>query len=78
MPESHWEPIAGFQSPSEFQRFERWIADQVSAGIATEVPVVAPYWGTTLRERWHRHVASEEVWRLVSPDFPFRGIFERV
>ena len=73
-----WEKIAAFQMPSEFDRFERWIADQVGAGIALEVPVRTSRAGSLPDEKWYRHLASGEVWRLVSPDFPFRGAFERV
>jgi hypothetical protein len=34
-----WEEINGFQSPGEFQRFERWIAEQIQLGNAEEMLV---------------------------------------
>ena len=47
-----WEEINGFQSPGEFQRFERWIAEQIQLGNAEEVLVNfelrGPYW----HQRW--------------------------
>lgn len=78
MTRSDWETNAGFQLPSEFARFERWIADQVKAGIAIEIPASASHQGSLPDEKWYRHLASGEVWRLISPDFPFRGTFEQV
>jgi hypothetical protein len=73
-----WEEIEGFQSPSEFQGFERWMAEQIAAGNAEELPVDSasrgPYW----RQRWFRHKASGEAWRLAEPDPPFTGLFQRV
>ena len=73
-----WEEINGFQSPGEFQRFERWIAEQIQLGNAEEVLVNfelrGPYW----HQRWFRHKASGAVWRLAKPDPPFTGVFEPV
>jgi hypothetical protein len=34
-----WEEIDGFQSPGEFRRFEPWMAEQIEAGNAEDVPV---------------------------------------
>ena len=28
--------------------------------------------------RWLQDIESSEVWRLVSPDIPFKGLWERV
>ena len=28
--------------------------------------------------RWFEHIETREIWRLAAPDFPFRGLWERV
>ena len=74
-----WETIDSFDSFSEFERFVEWMGEQVISGAAKEVVVREPYIGaTTFREKWFEHSPSGETWRLVWPDAPFAGIFERV
>lgn len=74
-----WENIEGFQSRAEFDRFVAWMNGQVASGESIEVEVAAPYLSaTTFTEKWLQHVRSGEVWRLVWPDDPFTGLFERV
>ncbi len=74
-----WEHIGQFLDRAEFDRCAQWLEQQVRAGTAHEVPAAAHYLGAnTLEEHWYRHVASGEVWRLVWPDPPFRGLFARV
>jgi len=76
---SGWAPINGFRSPGEYSRFQRWIADRVSRGQAEAVEVGVHRGGVTSQiERWYRHVESQEIWRLVEPDPPSRGVFLRV
>lgn len=74
-----WEQIHGFASPGEYQRFIRYIEAQVNEGYAEEVlpdPRYGP--GEIYGGRWFRHLESGQVWRLVPPDFPFRGVWEPV
>ncbi|MCZ8208819.1 MAG: hypothetical protein O9270_11590 [Aquidulcibacter sp.] len=74
-----WEKIDDFQALSEFNRFASWMNEQVAAGEAGEILVTAPYLdATTFEEKWFRHNDSGQTWRLVLPDFPFTGLFERV
>jgi hypothetical protein len=74
-----WEAIDGFHSINKFKRFEAWLADQVHAEIAIEIPVSMPYFGITgLSEKWFKHLESNSVWRLVRPDGPFTGLFELI
>jgi hypothetical protein len=40
---TNWEEIHGFQSPAEYDRFVRYIEDQVSAGVARERDVDTHY-----------------------------------
>jgi hypothetical protein len=77
MPED-WDEIHGFTSPGEFQRFQRWIAEATAEGVLTEVPVESGYSGSSLfDEHWYR-APSGAVWRVVAPEPPFHGVFERV
>ena len=44
-----------------------------------EVPVEVRYSNAgLLKERWYRNTETGEVWRLVEPDYPFQGVWERV
>lgn len=72
-----WKEIHGFASPSECLRFRSWIQNLVDEGIANETPTITPYGGIVV-ERWFRHIESDEVWRLVAPEAPFYGVFEKV
>jgi hypothetical protein len=73
-----WDEIHGFESPGEFERFRRWIADVVENGSLVEIPVGSPYSGSPMfDEHWYR-TTDGVVWRVVAPDPPFRGVFERV
>lgn len=73
-----WELIEQFRDWREFWRFERWMQDQVLEGRAEETAVLYLFSGADLPEKWFRHTYSGEVWRLVKPDPPFAGLFERV
>ena len=74
-----WDSIDEFRTRGEFERFVSWMAAQVAAGDVEELPVTSSYVGATaFTEKWFRHVASGSVWRLVWPDGPFTGVFERV
>jgi hypothetical protein len=74
-----WEPIGGFSSPGEFERFKRWIEERVSDGTAERVPV-DPEWrdANPLLEEWFRCRETGQVWRLLLPDPPSRGSFTRI
>lgn len=74
-----WEQIHGFRSPNEYRRFVRHIEDQVRAGHAEEITPAPDYdKGCVAGGRWFKGVGSGEIWRLVPPDFPFRGVWEPV
>jgi hypothetical protein len=74
-----WEKIEGFSSHSEFVRFCDWMKDLIVEGGAKKIPVQRRYRDIeSLSEEWFEHVASATRWRLVHPDGPFRGLFERV
>lgn len=75
-----WEPIHGFNRPGEFERFCNRIDSQVEAGMVEKLPKEAikceMYPG--LQEIWYRCRETGAVWRLVWPDFPFRGWWDDV
>jgi hypothetical protein len=74
-----WEEIHGFVSPGEYERFCAYIDGQIAGGIAEERSPDAGYdLGQTVGGRWFVDLATADIWRLVAPDFPFRGIWERV
>jgi hypothetical protein len=71
-----WEPIDGFRSPGENERFRAWIAQRVEQGIAERVPVDldGPAMGQVFEE-WYRCVETGQVWMLLLPNGPSRGAF---
>ncbi|CCH48760.1 protein of unknown function [Pseudodesulfovibrio piezophilus C1TLV30] len=74
-----WEEIHGFISPSEYKRFLQFIHDQVVLGRVVEIVVDPDYCeGMICGGRWFQDPSSGEVWRLIEPDFPFKGLWERV
>ncbi len=74
-----WKPVDGFADAEAYERFAAWVAGEAAAGGAAELPVEDRYAGSNLlHERWFREVSTSRVWRLVAPDFPFAGVFERV
>jgi hypothetical protein len=74
-----WKEIHGFSSPGEFHRFKVYIEKQVIDGDAEELVSDPEYGkGEIFGGRWFRDVESGEVWRLVEPDFPFKGLWEPV
>ncbi len=74
-----WEEIHGFSSPAEYKRFIRYIEAQVANGIAHEVVADESYSaGEIYGGRWFRDSESGQTWRLVAPDFPFKGLWEPV
>ena len=70
-----WQEIHGFGSPTEYQSFEQWLDEQVTGGHAEEMPVLVPYGMPYSPERWFRRSGTTTTWRLVGPDYPFRGVF---
>jgi len=74
----HLEPIEEFNSHAEFERFLAWISSALDQGHVTEVPVLESYQRLAFPERWFSCGDCRTVWRLVHPDFPFKGLFLHV
>ena len=64
-----------FEGISDFLRFQSSIE---ADNDWVKIPVGSPYANIGLQEDWYKHKLSGEIWRLVEPDPPFRGIWERV
>jgi hypothetical protein len=74
-----WEEIHGFQSPAEFKKFMRYIESQVNSGEVVEIYPDPNYGkGEIYGGRWFKNLETGEVWRLVPPDIPFKGLWEPV
>jgi hypothetical protein len=72
-----WEEIHGFESPVHFHQFEERIANAVDDGSLVPVPAETPYASLMFEEKWFRSREGQN-WRLVAPDFPFKGVFLKV
>ena len=72
-----WRTISGFRSGLHFEAQQAWLTKQVDSGLASSEPVIRPYLDGAFRETWYRDTKNRR-WRLVLPDPPFGGFFERV
>jgi len=73
------EEIHGFSSPGEYNRFVKYIKKQVSSKIAEEIDSDPNYSkGEIYGGRWFKDVETNEIWRLIEPDIPFKGLWEKV
>jgi hypothetical protein len=72
-----WEEIHGFASPGEYKRFVQYIEEQVVSGVVKEQRA-DPLYGKDMicGGRWFQDLETGAVWRLVAPDYPFRGLWE--
>lgn len=79
MQSGKWYPIRGFETPSEYRCFVQYIEARIHDGTVVEM-AVDPACGVEgiYGGRWFRENATRRTWRLVEPDFPFRGIWEPV
>ncbi|MDR3734945.1 MAG: hypothetical protein P4L10_05330 [Acidobacteriaceae bacterium] len=74
-----WEQIQGFKSLGEYERFVVYIEQQVADGFAREVAAHPLYGkGMIFGGRWFENANTKEVWRLIAPDFPFKGLWEHI
>lgn len=78
MNECKWEEIDAFCSLGEYKRFCAWIEDQIEQDVVEEISVKDSFAGQGFEERWFRCKSSNQKWRLVAPDGPFRGYWGNV
>lgn len=64
-----------FSGASDFAEF---LAALKEARSLEEVPVAKKYANVGEVESWHRCSTCQCIWRLVEPDPPFAGVWERV
>ena len=70
------EEIRGFSSISEFERFQKYINGLIDDGELIEISVRKRYAG--FPEQWYKCKSCALIWRLVHPDFPFKGLWLKV
>lgn len=70
------EEISEFYSPLEFERFQKYIENLINSGDLKEIAVQNHYGG--FNEQWFVCTKCKNIWRLVHPDFPFKGLWENV
>lgn len=76
---SNWKEIHGFDSLRSYEDFVISIESKINDGSVKEIPIVKSYQkGLLYGGRWFLDCESGEVWRLIEPDFPFRGVWEPV
>ena len=74
-----WESVDRFKSLADYEQLLAKITEQVANGRARVVAVDPDKgWGTAWDEHWYQCTDKNEIWRLVAPDPPFRGIFKKV
>jgi len=74
-----WQVVDGFKSLADYESLRDSVREQVRLGQADERRVAKPYSGLkTIDERWYKCKATGEIWRMIAPDPPFPGIFEKV
>lgn len=74
-----WEEIHGFASMGEYYRFVEFIEKQIDSGDVVKIEAVPDYGaGEIYGGRWFKNQDTNEIWRLVSPDMPFKGLWEPV
>ena len=73
------EEIDGFKSPGEFARFKAFLEAGMKRGELKAIPPDPSYHaGEIYGGRWFEVACDKSVSRLISPDPPFRGVFEHV
>jgi oxalate decarboxylase/phosphoglucose isomerase-like protein (cupin superfamily) len=70
---------SAFDSAWEYENFERKLKEQIKIGSIFEIPATDPV--SLLaghEEHWYKNNDTGEVYRYVPPEFPARGIWEKV
>lgn len=74
-----WEEIHGFNGPKEYERFVKYIEKQIETKVAEEILPDPNYSkGEIYGGRWFKDLETGEIWRLIAPDIPFKGLWELV
>lgn len=57
--------------------FDSFVVILKAANEFSNIPVVEPYSNVGLLESWYQCGKCQDIWRLVEPDPPFAGLWER-
>jgi len=77
--ELSWKRISCFNSPGEYKLFCKYIHYNIKDGLAEEIKPDPDYGeGQVYGGRWFKNKSTGEIWRLIEPDFPFKGLWEKV
>ncbi|MFS0757393.1 hypothetical protein ABC383_22175 [Noviherbaspirillum sp. 1P10PC] len=66
------------RSFSGWNDFDAFVALIKASDDFLPKPVISPHSNVGLDEHWYQCSKCEGVWRLVEPDPPFAGLWERV
>jgi hypothetical protein len=76
------EEIKEFNSHSEYEKFIKYLAIRLIENEIEEIEPKEYYHGKNSfglnKDRWFKDSLSKDIWRLVPPDYPFKGFFEKV
>ncbi len=71
--------INGFKSLGEYNNFLQHIEAYIDSGDVKEIITDPEYEnGMLYGGRWFHIIETDEIWRLIEPDNPFKGIWEPV
>ena len=63
-----------FRTPVLFWNLET----AIKTSSLTEIPVGIPFADAAVEEKWFKCSQCDRVWRLVSPDYPFKGAWDQI
>jgi hypothetical protein len=76
---SVFEEIHGFVSPGEYKRFLDYLKEQCDAKVIKEIFPEEERAKKRMHPcRWFKELDTGYTWRLLEPDPPFYGLWERV
>jgi len=65
--------------PDEYSRFCSFVEELAANRLLEEIPVDPVYnRGMIYGGRWFHCNGCNKIWRLIPPDFPFKGLWEPV
>ncbi len=67
-----------FDSTWEYEQTERNLASLLKDGAIVEIPVKRPLSPADYEEHWYQDKETGEIYRFVPPEFPARGIWEKI
>jgi hypothetical protein len=76
------EEIIEFSSYSEFESFENFLKTRLFEKELEEIEPQEYFHGQSPfglnKDRWFRNCSNDDLWRLIPPDYPFKGFFKKV